>query len=1101
VTTGVTASTVKTLTVLFTDLVDSTGVRSRLGEDEAERLRQRHDRLVRAAVLGARGSVIKHTGDGVMATFEGAADAVSAAVAIEEEVDLDNRQGQRSEPLSIRIGISAGDVTVDATDCFGLPVIEAQRLESAARPGQILVSSVVRVLGKGRGGHEFSAIGALHLKGLDSPVEAEEVRWTPRALAGTDDQLPPALVDRGSFPFAGRTKESEILTGALGAVSIGATRLVLVAGEPGIGKTRLAGQAAAGVIEKGGLVLAGRCDEMVGSAYQPFAESLRHRLRRPGGADALGPAPEELARLVPELAEVVPGLPAPLSAEPEAERLRLFDAVRAWLAELSAQGPVLLVLDDLHWADAGTLLLLRHLVVTDAVPGMMVVATYRDTELDRTHPLSAMLGELRRRAEVTRIALGGLDAGEVTQLMTQTAGHDLAEDGMALAMAVQAETGGNPFFVGEVLRHLAESGAIVHTEGRWTAGAAADERLLPEGIKEVVGRRVNQLADGTQQALSTAAVIGSEFGLDVLAVVSGRDEDELIDALEPALAARLVTEAGVDRYRFAHALVRQTLHAELSTSRRARLHRSVASALEALHAEDLDAVATELAYHWGEAGPAAAQDQAVAYARRAGELAETRAAPEEAARWFAQARDLLDGTEPRLDAELAARVAQATVLGGLADSRVAVHEAARAAEALGDPALMAESLCLQRRTVLTEDSPEGADLEKIELLQRALALCPGEDRMLWARLSCALGSELLFTGDLGRRAELAQAVLDYASGLDDPRERFRLDGALIWARSWRTLNRSDIVRELSDSQYVAELSAAEGDLVTEIAARGRICSLQLWLGNAEHRDAAADYAALLERYPHPWYQDRLVSHRMVCASIDGRPADVEVQAAQLLRQMSAHGHSGEARVYSDSGMLQAAREKTGLTPFIEIAKMAPSFKDAKPNAIQAIAALALAEAGRHAEVRVLIDEHGGAGFADLPDEAALPVALCCWGEAASRAGHQRACAIFYDRLLPWCDLHPATGGWYLGAAARYLGLLCDALGHIQEADDWFAKAGAEHTRIQSPPWLARGLLDWAESHHRRGQHDQARALAAKALDAIGDLELNVTRSRAERILA
>lgn len=206
-TTGPPADSVETVTVMFTDLVDSTPRRVRLGEDEAERLRERHDQLVRAGVLNHRGRIVKHTGDGVMATFAGAADAIAAAVGIQQEMDADNRRrqaGSADEELEVRIGISAGDVRLVGDDCFGLPVIEAQRLESVARPGQILVSSLVSALARGRGGHELRLIGNLELKGLEAPVEVQEVTWVrvvPEAAA-----LPPALVERGGLPFAGRAK-------------------------------------------------------------------------------------------------------------------------------------------------------------------------------------------------------------------------------------------------------------------------------------------------------------------------------------------------------------------------------------------------------------------------------------------------------------------------------------------------------------------------------------------------------------------------------------------------------------------------------------------------------------------------------------------------------------------------------------------------------------------------------------------------------------------------------------------------------------------------------------------------------------------------------
>ena len=192
-------SRIETLSVLFTDLVESTGRRVRSGEEAADRDRLRHDRAVREAIEAQGGSVAKHTGDGVMATFTGASEAIGAAVAIQQAIDVENRRAG-GEPLRVRIGVSAGDVSVEGEDCFGLPVVEAQRLESAARPGHILISSIVKVLARGRGGHRFTAAGALELKGLEGPLDADEVHWDPVETVAVDAATPPALLSRAASP-------------------------------------------------------------------------------------------------------------------------------------------------------------------------------------------------------------------------------------------------------------------------------------------------------------------------------------------------------------------------------------------------------------------------------------------------------------------------------------------------------------------------------------------------------------------------------------------------------------------------------------------------------------------------------------------------------------------------------------------------------------------------------------------------------------------------------------------------------------------------------------------------------------------------------------
>ena len=550
-----------TAIVLFTDLVGSTELRSRLGDDAAEALRRTHDGLIADAVEGHRGRLVKHLGDGVMATFAGASDALGAAVAIQQALDRHNRSGASGVPLEVRIGASAGDVAFEEGDCFGTPVIEAARLCAAAGGGQILVTEIVRLLAGTGGGHRCTPVGALDLKGLPAPVPACEAAWEPLA----EPSLPmPALLTGAGRIFVGRDEELEHLGRLWKEATSGERRVAALAGEPGIGKTRLAVALAAAVRDLGGVVLAGRCDEDLGVPYQPFVEALRHYVTR-APERRLGRYPGELARLLPDLAQFVDGLPEPLRSDPETERYRLFDSVAAWLSDLSAEAPVLLVLDDLHWAAKPTLQLLRHVLRFSEPLRLLVVATYRDSDIGRGHPLGDLLAELRQDGQAERLALSGLDAAGVAAFIETAAGHRLDdEEAQELFQVVWRETEGNPFFVAEVMRHLVESGAIGQRDGRWVIKAAVDDLGIPEGIRDVVGRRLSRLAEATNRVLATAAVVGLEFEPAVVERAAGVGEDELLAAVEEATRARLLTEVPGARYRFGHALVRATLYDELT---------------------------------------------------------------------------------------------------------------------------------------------------------------------------------------------------------------------------------------------------------------------------------------------------------------------------------------------------------------------------------------------------------------------------------------------------------------------------------------------------------------------------------------------------------
>ena len=331
------------------------------------------------------------------------------------------------------------------------------------------------------------------------------------------------------------------------------------------------------------------------------------------------------------------------SSDAESERYLLFGAVVDLLARVSALAPVVLVLDDLHWADRPTIQLLRHVVSADAPLRLFVIGTFRDSDVDPDHPLAEALAALHRESGVERLALRGLGDDELLALLETTAGHAMADEGVALRDALLAETDGNPFFVGEMLRHLAETRAIYEDEqGRWVASADLRTSGLPVSIREVIGRRVARLGEPTRDVLSLAAVIGRDFDADVLARVSELDEDTLIDLCDQAVAAAVLTEADVaGRYTFAHALIEHALYDVALAGRRGRTHRRVAEALEELCGDDPAERIGELAYHWARATPPDA-GKAIAYAQRAGDRALAQLAPDEALRWYRDALDLLD---------------------------------------------------------------------------------------------------------------------------------------------------------------------------------------------------------------------------------------------------------------------------------------------------------------------------------------------------------------------------------------------------------------------------------------------------------------------------
>ncbi len=502
--------------------------------------------------------------------------------------------------------IALGEVTAEDGDYFGTPVVEASRLCDHAVGRQILLTEMAKTLAGSRGGQRFESRGVVELKGLPDPVPVVEVMWQPAADTGL--ALPARLQVPHGIAFVGRAAATETLALAWKRAREGARQMVFIGGELGVGKTRLATETALAAHGEGATVLLGTCDEDLAVPYQPFVEALRHFIAacpEDQLVTRLGDRRNELARLVPELPHRVPGLSPPQPADPDTERYLLFEAVAGWLAAASPDRPVVLLLDDLHWATKPTMLMLKHIVRFTGPMALLLITTYHDSDLTRSHPLSELLADLRRESGVERLALRGLTDAEALALVEALAGHDISGDNLALAHAVHSETDGNPFFIREIFQNMIESGALVQEGDRWTYRGDTKAFGIPESVREVVGRRLSRLAEEVERTLTLAAVIGTNFDLAVLTGVAGLPQTAVVEALEQATGARLVHEVpgSAGRFAFVNALIRDVLYQELGSSRRIELHRTVGVVLEQLAAGRDDAHLAELARHWLAATP------------------------------------------------------------------------------------------------------------------------------------------------------------------------------------------------------------------------------------------------------------------------------------------------------------------------------------------------------------------------------------------------------------------------------------------------------------------------------------------------------------------
>lgn len=504
----------------------------------------------------------------------------------------------------------------------------------------------------------------------ERPDTAAAVRARVEALAAgatPTPSVPRAGGGTTAWRFVGREEELTVLRSAVDAAVGARGSVVMVVGEPGIGKTRTTEQAAAYASLRGMQVLVGRCFEGDASIpYLPFIEAIRthvvatdtDQLRselRSGGSD--------VAKLVSEVRERVADLPSAAPADgPEQERRRLFESVSSFLVNASVATPIMLVLDDLHWADRPSLLLLRHLVRHLPTARLLVVGTYRDVELDRRHPLAEVLADLRRDHAFERVLLRGLSVDEVLAFLEAAAEHDVEGPVRRLIPTLHRETEGNPFFLRELLIHMVTTGRFVRRGDRWVlADPDISELGIPEGIREVVGRRLSVLSERANSALADAAVLGRDFEFPVLAQMQGVSEDELLEVIEEALASQLISERSggtFPAYAFSHALVRETLYDELSLPRKQRRHLAAGRALEAVHGRDRDRVAPILASHFRLAGTAADPAVTLDYANRAAQAALAVYAWEDAIAHLEAAAEIMgdSGADAETRADLAVRI-------------------------------------------------------------------------------------------------------------------------------------------------------------------------------------------------------------------------------------------------------------------------------------------------------------------------------------------------------------------------------------------------------------------------------------------------------------
>ena len=1083
------------MTFLFTDIEGSTRLLDRLGAVGYAEVLAAHDSLLRDAFQRHGGREVDTQGDAFFVAFGRAGDAVRAAVDAQRAL-YDRAWPDRVE-VRVRIGLHTGEPAVGGERYVGMGVHRAARISAVGHGGQILVSSATRELIADDlpSGALLVDLGEYQLKDLDRAERVYQV-----LVDGLPAQFPPLKAPGvgGASPFVGREREHAELSAVLELALTGSGRLVLVAGEAGIGKSRLADELAATAQGRGARVLWGRCWESGGApAYWPWVRSLRSYLRdaEPNHVrSAVGNGAADLVQILPELHDLFPDLDEPPPSNPEGARFRLFDSTMSLLRAAASSRPLVLILDDLHAADTPSLLLLEFVARESAGAPLLILGLYRDVELHRDHPLRATLGELTRIPSTVMVAVRGLSEQGAVELIGATAGREVPQ---AVAAAIHAETEGNPLFVAEVVRLLAAEDRLDDIGVSGGRGIA-----LPESVREVIGQRLHRLSRECADLLGVVSVLGREFSLDAVERLGEGPTEDLLDLLDEAVAARVVAEVrgSLGRFRFAHALVRDALYEELTPLRRIRLHRRAGEVLESLYADEPHEHLAEVAYHFFEAAPGGDAGKAIDYLRRAGDRAIGITAYEEAARLYGMGLDVCElgsAGDQMLRCQLLLRRGEAHARGG--EGRAAKEAFLRAADIarqLGSEEALGEAALGYGGRFVWEAARD--DTHLVPLLEEALAAVPEQRAALRAKLLARLaGGPLRDDVDRERRDALSRNAVELARSLGDPATlAYVLDGrySAVW---WP----ENLEQRLVMGRELVAAATEAGD--KERALQGHHYLALALLEAGDLPAVRAELSAkekLVDELRQPAQRWYLVSVYATLATFEGRLREAE----ELIGEAFAVGERSQGSMASiyRAVHLHALRTLQGRLAEHEEAVRRVAAEFPTYAVLRCVHAHVLGELGDEG-ASALLDGLGADDFASLPPNEEWIFGLCLLVEVTDALGATEHARTLYQLLLPYASRNAVSApDSCLGAVSRSLGVLAAMLGSWDESTGHFDHAIAMNERTGGRPWLARTQCDYASALLRRGRardSERAAELIAAASAVARELGADGVLQRAEKL--
>lgn len=1068
------------LTFLFTDVVDSTALWER-APGLMDATLSRHDTLIEAAVDAHGGVLLKHRGEGdsTFCVFERAPDAVAAAIQAQRAIV--GETWDPATPVRVRMGVHSGESIMRGRDYYGQTVNRAARVRAVAGGGQILLSrrTAELVAAALPPDTELRFLRQEVLRGIDkieAVHELVDLRRTPVATGESVVSSPPPLqAEIGAAvhrAFAGREETmAEIATIRSRAELDGSPRLVLVDGEPGIGKTSIACASALAAHDAGWTALFGSCGEHVDAPFEPFRQMLDHfvdtapmhvlasHITEHGG---------EIGRLTPSLAARVGALPPVDALDPETTRQLLIGAVVDVFQRAADDRGLLVVLDAVQWADRSTLTVLDRLVRSGGHP-LLVVCTV-DTHDAATVDTSPVLADLRSVPASTTISVPPFDEDEVMVILERAIGHALDEEGRRLVCHVVDETGGNPMFVGELVRYYLALG-VIRTDDRGLLKVEIPPSSVrtPPTVKAVIQQRASRLGDEVTRILGAAAVAGRTFDTEVIAEVLETSEVAVLDALEAAASAAILHEVGIGRFEFANALVRQTLYDELGATRRGLWHRSLALALEPRLGGERPAL---VAYHWTSTGR---DDHAkvTEWAHRAGSAALADLAPEAAVKWLRTALGAVSDDRDRLDILIDLGDAQRWVE---ADAyRRTLLDAAALAERRGDDeSVIRVALAINRGGASRAGT---VDAERVAVVERALERCGDGDSPERARLLATLAIEVSQGADPERRMAASDEAVAIARRLGDDMTLVRV--LLLTLEANRIP--ANLTQRRIDTNELLGLARQLGDPAVIGVAAMRVLRLKI---ESAAFDEADEIVEILDEYARfdPYVLANSTSARAVLAQARGDLDAALALADEALEIM--HSEPDAIAVHlSTRAMILRERGRLGeLLPQLEyIVENHPGITGYRP-----LLGLAAAEVGREEQAAELLQREIDTQLGDHPMNPLWMASVSMVALLAIELEDATAAEMLYRVLDPWRGRSANSVVSYNGSVTELLGWLALTAGDpdraardLDEAIEQAAQQGALLPLNRAHLGRARLLLTKGETV---AALEEAVALAAAARD-------------------